>query len=90
MLTTEAAGLALNIAKGLVKLTRKVDLVLAEKEAVTGPISLPVPVLNLEPYPEDMEKALRELLVEPYREDLDPIADDREEIENLLKSGADP
>ena len=37
MLTTEAAGLVLKIAKGLVKLTRRVDLVLAEKEAVTDP-----------------------------------------------------
>jgi len=90
MLTAEAAGLALNIAKGLVKLTRQVDLVLAEKEAVTGPISLPAPVLNLAPFPEDMEKALGKLLSEPYRKELDPIAEDREEIGILLKPGADP
>lgn len=90
MLTTEAAGLALNIAKGLVKLTRQVDLVLAEKEAVVNPIALPAPELNLEPFPEDMEKALRALLSEPFREELDPIAEDREEIKNLLRPGADP
>jgi hypothetical protein len=90
MLSTEAAGLALSIAMGLVKLTRKVDLMLAEKEAVTSPVPLPAPELNLEPFPEDMERALAELVSEPYREDLDPIAADREEIENLLKPGADP
>lgn len=90
MLTAEAAGLALNIAKGLVKLTRQVDLVLAEKEAVTGPISLPAPVLNLAPFPEVMKEALGKLLSEPYRKELDPIAKDREKIGILLKPGADP
>ena len=89
MLTTEAAGLVLKIAKGLVKLTRRVDLVLAEKEAVTDPISLPLPELNLAPFPEEMEEALGALLAEPYPEGKDPIAEDREEIQDLLRPGAD-
>jgi uncharacterized membrane protein YeaQ/YmgE (transglycosylase-associated protein family) len=90
MLTTEAAGLVLKIAKGLVKLTRQVDLVLAEKEAVTTPLSLPAPELNLAPFPEDMEKALGALLAEPYPEGQDPIAEDREAIQDILRPGADP
>lgn len=90
MLTTEAAGLVLKMAKGLVKLTRQVDWVLAEKEAVTTPLSLPAPELNLAPFPEDMEEALGALLDEPCPEGQDPLAEDREEIQNLLRPGADP
>ena len=90
MLTTEAAGLVLKIAKGLVKLTHRVDRVLAEKEAATEPMSLPVPVLNLAPFPEEMEEALGALLAEPHPAGQDPIAEDREEMLALLKPGADP
>jgi hypothetical protein len=90
MITAEAAGLILQIAKGLVKLTRRVDLVLAEKEATEGPLALPVPVVGLGPTQLEMNEGLGQLLNEPVGEGNDPVAGDRKELEDLLASGASP
>jgi hypothetical protein len=50
MLSTEAAGLVISISQGLIKLSGRLDLLLAEKEATTGPLVLPmkqVPLPNV-------------------------------------------
>ncbi len=44
MLSSEACGLIVKIAKGIIKLTRQIDLVMAEKYAVQGELALAVPV----------------------------------------------
>ena len=84
MLTAEAAGLALTIAKGLVRLTKRVDLVLAEKVAAEAPLPLPVPDLSLSPTQPQMRTGLRQLLDQPVAGGNDPISADRAEIEELL------
>jgi len=43
MLTAEAAGLVLSIARGLIKLGGRIDLLMAERTAVQGDIALPMP-----------------------------------------------
>lgn len=84
MITQEAAGLSINIAKGLLKLSHRIDLVLAEKEAVQAPLALPAPNLNLSPTGNQMRKELVNLLGEAFEEGADPLANDRAAIQNVL------
>jgi hypothetical protein len=86
----EASGLVVKIASGLIKLTHRADLVLAEKAAVTGPLTLIQPDMVLAPPPEKMIPALRLLLADTEDEDLDPLGLDRAEIKDLVKPGASP
>ena len=62
MITSEAAGLVLSIARGLIKLKNRVDLVLAEKIAVESHLPLVQPTMILDPPPEKIIPALRRLL----------------------------
>ncbi len=87
MLTTEAAGLAIQIAKGLIKLTRRVDLVLAEKEVVEAPMALPAPNLGLMPGKRLMKTELTKLVRAP-KGDPDSLGSDRALIEAELAKGA--
>ncbi len=80
MITSEAAGLAIMIAKGLIKLTNRVDLVLAEKVAVESRLPTIQPTMILNPPPEVTVPALQELIDDTPTGANDPIADDREEI----------
>jgi len=47
MLNSEAAGLAIKIAKGLIKTASRIDVMLAEKEALQGPLSFPLAEVNM-------------------------------------------
>jgi len=47
MLTSEAACLAIKIAKGLIKTASRIDVMLAEKEAIQGPLSLPLAEVSM-------------------------------------------
>lgn len=64
MISAEAAAMAVQIAKGLIKLTHRVDTLLAEEAAVEGPLALPAPQLNLRPSKAAMRKGLQALLAE--------------------------
>ncbi len=86
MLTTEAAGLAVQIATGLIKLTKRVDLVLAEKELVEAPMALPAPSLSLMPDKQRMRTELNRLVNAPVS-DPDPLGLDRAVIEAELAKG---
>ncbi|MEN8148775.1 MAG: hypothetical protein ABFS86_03060 [Planctomycetota bacterium] len=77
MISPQAAALAVQVAKGLVKLTRRMDLVLAEKEAAEAPLALPLPRLGLVPADSKMKGALREVLASTQGADPDPLAADR-------------
>ncbi len=46
MLSSEAIGVTLKIAKGIIKLTRQIDLVMAEKQAVQGELALALPAFS--------------------------------------------
>ena len=89
MLTSEATGLVLKAARGAIKLSRRIDLVRAEQEAVGEPLALPVPPVGLAPTQPQMRSALRRLLQETEREDPDPIADDREAIVEVVEVNPD-
>jgi len=86
MLTTEAAVLVIKIAKGLIKTTSRIDVILAEKEAVQGPLALPVAEVNLPPTQPRMLRALRELLNDTEGHDPDPLAGDRDEIRDTVEN----
>lgn len=89
MITAEAAGLAIKIANGLIKLTNRLDLILAEQAAVEGPLALVQPEMVLAPTPEQMIPALRKLLdeTEPGEGAPDPLGIDRAEIAELVAAG---
>jgi hypothetical protein len=88
MIPPQAAALAIEIAKGVIKLTKRIDLVLAEKEAVEGPLALPVPAVGLMPGKGRMRKVLRDLLAETKEHDPDPLGPDREAIAEVVGAGA--
>jgi len=80
MLSAESVGLAIKIVNGLIKLTKRLDLIIAEKEAVEEPLVIPVPDVSLAPTQPQMRKALRKLLKDTKNDDPDPLGDDREKI----------
>lgn len=86
MLSSEAAGLAIKIAKGLIKVTSRIDVILAEKEAVKGPLALPIAEVGLSPTQPRMRRALRRLLsatdgTYPY-----PLGTDRDEMLDTVEN----
>lgn len=64
MITGEAASLAISIAKGVIKLGQRVDIVLAEKEATQAALSLTLPTLNVPPTVKQLRNGLEDLLEE--------------------------
>jgi hypothetical protein len=83
MLSAEATGLVIRGAKGLIKLTRRVDLILAEKTAVEGPLGISPPILARPPTKNQARSALRKLLSADHDP---PLPDaDRAEIEAALE-----
>ena len=86
MLSAETAGLIIKTAKGLIKLTKRIDLVMAEKEAVESPLVLPVPELQMAPVPTQMRRALTKLLEDTRDEDPDSLGADRDKIRNALEN----
>jgi len=83
MLSAQAVGLAVTVAKGLIKLTGRIDIVLAEKEAVQANLVLPLPVDIVEPDVDTMFDMLSTLLKDT-EEDPDPLGEDRNKIEDAL------
>jgi len=62
MLSTDAAGLAVKVAKGWINITSHIDVMLAEKETVQGLLTTPVAEVNLPPAQPRMRRALRKNL----------------------------
>ena len=90
MITSEAAGLVVSIARGLIKLNNRVDLVLAEKIVVESRLPLIHPTMILDPPPEVTIPALEKLLEESDPNDpTDPIQSDREAIRIALDNALD-
>ncbi len=84
MITPEAAGLAVTAAKGLIKLTQRVDLVLAERVAVQGLLPTIQPSMILRPPPEVTVPALERLLTDTPTEPQDALGPDRVEIQTAV------
>jgi hypothetical protein len=89
MLTTEAVALIIKSVKGVILLSSRVDLVLAEREAVKRPIALPQAPVAFPPRQEKMIDALSALLKETSGDAPDPLGGDRAVIKTLLGQ-ADP
>lgn len=86
MLSTEAAGLSIKIAKGLIKVSSRIDVILAEKEAVKGPLALAIAEVGLSPTQPRMRRALRRLLSATDGTDPDPLGTDRDEILDTVEN----
>jgi len=84
VLVPEAAQLSIRIAKGLLKLAHRVDLVLAEKAAVEAPLALPQAPVAFPPTAEEMIPALRRRL----DEEPESLGADRAALEAALDAEA--
>lgn len=84
MLTTEATSLILNTAMGLIKLSKRIDLLWAEKEALQKPLALPFSQVAVPPTQPQMRRALRKLLEETKDETPDPLGLDRIDIKDTV------
>lgn len=58
MLSTDAAGLAVKVAKGWIKITSHIDVMLVEKETVQSLLTTPVAEVSLPPAQPSMRRAL--------------------------------
>jgi hypothetical protein len=91
MLSTEAAGLAISLTKGLIKLGGRLDLLMAERTAVGGPLVIPIPPINKPAllWPKRVEK-LRKHLAETKSLSPDPLREDRDALADLLDQNPVP
>jgi hypothetical protein len=88
MLSVEATGLVIAITQGLVKLAGRLDLLLAEKEATTSPLVLPMRQIPLPRVP----RAQRIQRLKRYLQDTqgaipDPLGADRAQLTALVQPG---
>lgn len=90
MLTAEAAGLAISIAKGIIKLAGRMDRLTAEKEAVTGALIIPFPPESAAPDIDAALGMLREYLTRTKNDDPDPLGGDRARLKSLLAKNPVP
>jgi hypothetical protein len=85
MLTAEAASLAISISRGLIKLGGRLDLLLAERTAVDGPLVIPMPPV-IKPsliWPKRVAK-LKQFLKDTDAATPDPLEADRPKLTALL------
>lgn len=88
MLSAEAAGLVISITEGLIKLSGRLDLLLAEKEATTGPLVLPMRQIALPLVPRAQRiQRLKEYLAATEGAAPDPLGDDRAALAALVRPG---
>lgn len=84
MISTEAAALAITVAKGTIKLAGRLDHLMAEKEAVQGDLIIPMPPESDGPDRETRIEMLRKYLRDTIGDTPDPLGTDRKRLENLL------
>jgi hypothetical protein len=89
MLSTEAAGLVISISQGLIKLSGRLDILLAEKDATTGPLVLPMKQVPLPEVPRAQRiQRLRDYLDQTKGVVPDPLGPKRAELADLAPGGA--
>jgi len=84
MIPTEAALLIVSIAQGLIKLSGRLDRLMAEKEATTDDFILPMPSVSAGPGGVEMVKDLKTLVADTEGKAPDPLEPHRDEIQALL------
>jgi hypothetical protein len=88
MLSAEAAGLVIAITEGLIRLSGRLDLLLAEKEATTGPLVLPMRQIALPVVPRAQRiQRLKAYLAATEDAAPDPLGDGRTALAELVKPG---
>jgi hypothetical protein len=90
MISTDAATLALSIAQGLIKLGGRIDLLLAERSAVSGEFLVPVPPVASGPSMPAIRKELRAYLDDTADDNPDPLGSDRKRLARLLDQSPSP
>ena len=89
MISPSTAALAISLAKGLIKLGQRLDVLLAEKEAVQGGLALVMPEIYAGPDALQKVRELREYLADSATSTgPDPLDDDRAELALELKKPA--
>jgi len=84
MISTEAAALAISVAKGIIKLAGRMDRLMAEKEAVQGDLVIPMPPESEGPDRETRNDRLRKYLKDTAGDTPDPLGADRKRLQTLL------
>ena len=84
-MTSEAVGLALTIAKGVIKLGGRLDLLLTEAAAVHGPLVIPAPKFLPGPIYATMVKELKKYVADTSGMLPDPIGEFRSALLALLE-----
>ncbi len=84
MLTAEAAGLVLSVARGLVKLGGRFDLLMAERTVVQADLRLPMPKVAGGPPAFVKVQRLRDFVAQSEGAVPDPLAPDRARLVELL------
>lgn len=84
MISPSTAGLAISIARGVIKLGGRIDRLMAEKEASTGELVLPMPSIPTGLSVINKAHELEAFLESTKHEQPDPLGDDRNDIEKVL------
>ena len=84
MISLSTAGLAISIARGVMKLGGRIDRLMAEKEATTGELVLPMPSIPTGLSVIRKAHELEAFLESTKDEQPDPLGDDRDDIEKVL------
>ena len=84
MISTEAAALAITVAKGTIKLAGRLDHLMAEKEAVQGDLLIPMPSESDGPDRDTRIELLRKYLKDTAGDAPDPLGTDRKRLQDLL------
>lgn len=89
MITPATAAFAMSLAKGAIKLGTRLDVLLAEKEAVEGTFVLPMPVIYAGPTGEEKADQLRQYLdLEPGELLRGPLGSEHGALAKELKKAA--
>lgn len=90
MLSIEAAALVIGATRGLIKLSGRLDVLFAEKEAVTGALAIPMNGVAMPQVSRATKiEMLQKYLDETSRDAPDPLHRERAAIADLLRQASD-
>jgi hypothetical protein len=90
MLSTDAASLAISIARGLIKLGGRLDVLMAERTATEGKLVIPMPPVSVGPPLFKRAELLQEYLAKTAGEMADPLGPDRATLAILVAKTPTP
>jgi hypothetical protein len=90
MLSTDAAALAISIARGLIKLGGRLDLLMAERTATQGDLLIPMPPVSIGPPLFKRAELLKDYLTHTAGHSPDPLGSDRATVAALVAKSPTP